>query len=241
MLQEPLEDVPTMVATCERRLAQAILSGTVQPGARLPPERTLAEQWGVNRVTVRGALQRLAAAGLLDVRQGRGYTVQDFRRAGGPDLLPHLLTLTQDDPEQHASLLADLLRIRRHLAAAALEAVAEQQPSAAPLARAVAAFADADPTRLDAIAAADLDVLAALLSMTGSTALQVCINPLAGVLAASPRLRAVMYARPAENLAGWQALLAWAQAPSPATIPAILGLIAARDQQTLAALRGYAP
>ena len=37
------------------------------------------------------ARQRLATAGLVDVRQGGSTTVRDFRRLGGLDLLPRLL------------------------------------------------------------------------------------------------------------------------------------------------------
>lgn len=237
-------DLSTVVASCAQRVLAAILGGQLLPGSRLPAERELAVQWGVNRVTVRGALHRLSAAGLLAVRQGRGYTVQDFRRAGGPDLLPHLLALSRGGPDPQAQrlLLADLLRVRRHLAAAALEAVAERRPSPAPLAAAVDAFgaaiASSGAVAVEGVATADLAVLGALLSMTGSPTLQLCLNPIAAVLSASPELRAQMYRHPLENLAGWRALLAWTSAPSPdpGAIPAFLALLAARDQQTLAAL-----
>ena len=40
---------------------------------------------------MREALQRLASAGYVDVRQGGSTTVRDFRRLGGLDLLPRLL------------------------------------------------------------------------------------------------------------------------------------------------------
>ena len=77
----------TSADTCFSHLRREILSGSFAPGSRLPPERKLAEDFGVGRVTVRSALTRLAAANLLSVRQGSGYVVQDYRRQGGPDLL----------------------------------------------------------------------------------------------------------------------------------------------------------
>ncbi|MFE9703280.1 FadR/GntR family transcriptional regulator [Streptomyces sp. NPDC005930] len=68
-----------------------VISGSLAPGENLPSERRLAEVLGVSRPAVREALQRLAHAGLVEVRQGDATTVRDIRRSGGLDLLPRLL------------------------------------------------------------------------------------------------------------------------------------------------------
>ena len=52
------------------QIRQAIVTGQLAQGDRLPPERELAEQFGVSRVTVRDALRGLEAMGLIDVRVG---------------------------------------------------------------------------------------------------------------------------------------------------------------------------
>jgi len=52
------------------QIRQAIVTGKLTQGSRLPPERELAEQFGVSRVTVRDALRALEAMGLLEVRVG---------------------------------------------------------------------------------------------------------------------------------------------------------------------------
>src|SRR5260370_39968207 len=52
------------------QIRQAIVTGKLTEGERLPPERTLAEQFGVSRVTVRDALRGLEAMGLVEVRVG---------------------------------------------------------------------------------------------------------------------------------------------------------------------------
>jgi DNA-binding FadR family transcriptional regulator len=54
------------------RLAQAIRLGVLAGGDRLPPERELADTFGVSRVTLREAIKALRAAGLLQSRRGRG-------------------------------------------------------------------------------------------------------------------------------------------------------------------------
>jgi DNA-binding FadR family transcriptional regulator len=52
------------------QIRQAIVTGRLSEGERLPPERELAEQFGVSRVTVRDALRALEAMGLIEVRVG---------------------------------------------------------------------------------------------------------------------------------------------------------------------------
>ncbi len=111
------------VDACAESLQAAILEGTHPAGERLPPERELATTFGVGRATVRSALGRLATRGLLEVRQGSGYAVRDFRRAGGMELLPQLAKLSDDRGE--LTIARELLRVRRHLAVALVERLAE--------------------------------------------------------------------------------------------------------------------
>ncbi|MCP2291247.1 FadR/GntR family transcriptional regulator [Nocardia amikacinitolerans] len=73
------------------QIAADVLSGELAPGSTLPSERQLAEALGVSRPAVREALQRLAAAGLVAVRQGDATTVLDYRRGAGLEVLPRLL------------------------------------------------------------------------------------------------------------------------------------------------------
>jgi GntR family transcriptional repressor for pyruvate dehydrogenase complex len=73
------------------QIVEEVLSGQMRPGEALPSERRLAEVLGVSRPTVREALKRLSAVGIIEVRQGDSTTVRDFRRHAGLDLLPSLL------------------------------------------------------------------------------------------------------------------------------------------------------
>ena len=58
-------------ADISAQIEQAIATGRLAPGDRLPPERALAEEHGVSRMTVRQALQTLEARGLLRRAIGR--------------------------------------------------------------------------------------------------------------------------------------------------------------------------
>jgi GntR family transcriptional repressor for pyruvate dehydrogenase complex len=53
------------------QLREAILSGRIRPGERLPGERQLCEELGVGRPTLREALRALEAVGMIEVRPGK--------------------------------------------------------------------------------------------------------------------------------------------------------------------------
>jgi len=61
-------------------IAARIAAGDLAPGDALPPERRLAELHGVSRVTVRRALEKLAADGLIEPRHGSGTFVTQRMR-----------------------------------------------------------------------------------------------------------------------------------------------------------------
>ncbi|MGD1070957.1 MAG: FadR/GntR family transcriptional regulator [Bryobacteraceae bacterium] len=59
-------------------LKDMISSGALQPGQKLPPERELARQFGVNRASIRQALKALDVMGIVYQRVGDGtYLTQD--------------------------------------------------------------------------------------------------------------------------------------------------------------------
>ena len=53
-------------------VAGRVVSGDLAPGARLPAERDLAEQWGVAYQTVRRAMRELRERGLVASVVGKG-------------------------------------------------------------------------------------------------------------------------------------------------------------------------
>lgn len=90
------------------RLESMIVEGTLKAGERLPAERALAEQMGVSRPSLREALQKLAAKGLLVSRQGGGNYVADSLGSTFSDPLLHLL-------ENNPGVQRDLLEFRHTL------------------------------------------------------------------------------------------------------------------------------
>ena len=71
----------------EKIIVTAILDGTYACGTALPNERSLAEQMGVTRPTLRETLQRLAAEGWITIHHGKPTVVNDYWQEGGLRLL----------------------------------------------------------------------------------------------------------------------------------------------------------
>jgi DNA-binding FadR family transcriptional regulator len=74
-----------------RILAEGILSGSYEPGEKLPTQRALAAELGVNMASVREAVKRLEQLRLVEVRHGDAMRVRDWREHGGLDVVAHVL------------------------------------------------------------------------------------------------------------------------------------------------------
>jgi GntR family transcriptional repressor for pyruvate dehydrogenase complex len=96
MKQAKLSDI--ILQTLETR----ILEGSLLPGQRLPPERELAKQFDVSRPSLREAIQKLEAKGLVVRRQGGGTFVCEALSAG---VMDPLLQLLSQSPEGQLDLL----------------------------------------------------------------------------------------------------------------------------------------
>ncbi len=60
-----------------QQIQRLIVDGRLKPGDLLPPERELAERFGVSRSSVRDAIRTLELVGLVVPRQGEGTVVAD--------------------------------------------------------------------------------------------------------------------------------------------------------------------
>ena len=60
-----------------QQMKEMLISGEWRAGEKIPSENELAELFGVSRITVRQALQKLSALGLLDTRVGEGTFVRE--------------------------------------------------------------------------------------------------------------------------------------------------------------------
>jgi DNA-binding FadR family transcriptional regulator len=169
-------------------LRATILAGAPPAGSRLAPERELALELGVNRLTLRAALARLEAEGLVRARQGDGVRVLPWRSSAGIELVPHLLR------SGDRSILAAFLELRRAVAAEAVAlAAARIRPSelAALDALAEAQATENDPT---AFARRDLAFGRAVLEAARNVPMLLLLNTVERVFDEQPELFAALHA-----------------------------------------------
>lgn len=75
MALQRVEKISAVDQICDS-IKRSIAEGTLTPGEKLTSEGQLAEIFGVNRFTVRLALQKLSALGLIETRVGEGSFVR---------------------------------------------------------------------------------------------------------------------------------------------------------------------
>lgn len=109
----------------EKILVTAILDGTYSCGTALPNERSLAEQMGVTRPTLRETLQRLAAEGWITIHHGKPTVVNDYWQEGGLRLLGTLSKYSDYLPN---GFITHLLEVRLTMLPSVAGRAARSQP-----------------------------------------------------------------------------------------------------------------
>lgn len=101
-------------------LLENIKSGVWKKGEKLPSENELCKMLQVSRSTVRIALQRLKALGLIEVKHGKGSYILDSRDIFEMKIDSHQLNLTQKE-------FFDLTILRESIEPKALELALERE------------------------------------------------------------------------------------------------------------------
>jgi DNA-binding FadR family transcriptional regulator len=163
---------------------------------KIPSERELAFALGVNRLTLRAALARLEALGLVTTRHGSGTVVTDWRERAGLDTLATWIgSLRPEDPSWH-ELIVSLLEVRRIIAAEAVGFAAARHTEADLDAMRSRAEEQQDRTR-DPIAFARGDVafVRAIVHAARNVALEMLLNTFARFPDEHPELVHVLFDR----------------------------------------------
>jgi len=219
-----------------RLLRARIFDGTWAVGAKLPPERTLAVDLDVNRLTLRAALAGLEAQGLVRARQGDGVRVLDLREHAGLDVIPDLVAAGED------GLVADLFAVRRAVAA---EAVALACGRARPedLAE-LEALAGSQATERDpqAYLQRDLAFARLLVRAARSLPMELLLNTFAPLYRARPGLAAALFAQREAVNNSYRGVIALVAAKDPELArDAVRSTLELIDRTTLENLTPEAP
>jgi GntR family transcriptional repressor for pyruvate dehydrogenase complex len=161
-----------------RRLVADVLSGRYETGERLPTQRALAAELGLNLASVREGVKRLEQLRLVDTRHGDGMHVRDWRADGGLDVLVRAVA---HGGALDAPLVGEVFEARRLLLAEA-SALAAARRSAAQaqlvdrLAREIAAAGDDEAAQ-----GLDFAFMATVIEAAGNVAFSLIANSIRDV------------------------------------------------------------
>jgi DNA-binding FadR family transcriptional regulator len=176
------------------RLRGEILAGRLPAGSRLPSERELSLALGVNRLTLRAALGRLEALGLVATRHGAGTVVTAWRERTGLDSLAAIIGSLAPHEPAWFELCVSMLELRRILATEAVALAAERHTPEQ--LEAIIAFANEQKTRVhDAVAYArgEFALERLIIRATGNLALELVLNTFARFPDDQPDVVAALY------------------------------------------------
>lgn len=170
------------------RLVAAILDGRYAPGDRLPSQRALAAEFGVNMASLRAAVDRLKQLRLVEVRHGEPMRVADWRRSGGLEILAYA---AGTEPALMVSLFeARAILLREAARLAADRATEDQRRELTSLAAAFAGATD-DDVRQET----DFAFMAGLIDASGNLVFTLIVNSMrASYLAQKDAYRAMVTA-----------------------------------------------
>jgi len=170
-------------------LVSAVVGGRYAPGERLPSQRALAAELGVNMASLREGIKRLEQLRLVEVRHGDAMRVRDWREHGGLDVLTHAAAA---DPELTAPLFeARRLLLREAARLAAVRRTGDHARILRELAEAFAAAADDQAAQ-----AIDLGYMGTVIEAAGNLVFTLIINSIRELyLAHAERYRPIVVGR----------------------------------------------
>ncbi len=104
----------TLSSQIRDQLLERITTGVLEPGARVPSERSLSEQFGVARTSVREAMQGLLSLGVVVRRGNRSFVAEQL-----PDV-------SFDEVDDRKQFVQQLFETRRLLEVPMIELAAER-------------------------------------------------------------------------------------------------------------------
>ena len=108
------------------QILRQISLGILRPGASLPTEPILAQQFGVSRTVIREAMRVLVSKGLLTVKHGSGMRVQPPQNWA---YLDPIILFEQVRAGRDVNILDELIEVRRLLEPEAAGLAAERRTS----------------------------------------------------------------------------------------------------------------
>ena len=160
-----------------QQVEESIQKGTLKPGDQLPPERELAEQFGVSRTAVREAVKALREKGMVEAYHGRGTFIMDGASYSIRLSLDRMMKVGQAEGSGYLVEVREILEPE----IAALAATRADEEDLASMREAVAVM-DASKEDPEAFIEADLDFHLALAEAAANPLILSLIDSIVGLL-----------------------------------------------------------
>ncbi len=159
-----------------QQVEESIHKGALKPGDQLPPERELAEQFGVSRTAVREAVKTLREKGMVEAYPGRGTFITD----GSSYTIRQSLDRMMRGGHENFAFLAEV----REILEPEIATLATERADAEDLAamREQVRVMDASKDDPEAYIEADLDFHLALAEAAGNPIILSLIDSIVGIL-----------------------------------------------------------
>jgi GntR family transcriptional repressor for pyruvate dehydrogenase complex len=217
-----------------RVLCEDILSGRYAPGEKLPTQRALAADLGVNMASIREAVKRLEQLRLVDVRHGDAMRVRDWRAHGGLDVIAHVLFRAGGLERE---TLASLMEARRLMLVETARLAAERRDAghARRLTELAARIGDAP----DAAAAQSLDwaFFAEIVEASGNLVFVLVMNSIRQLYFARAELFEALVGEPSQLAPLYRRAARAIDAGDPGRAASAVRRIAERQERLLARAR----
>jgi GntR family transcriptional repressor for pyruvate dehydrogenase complex len=160
-----------------QQIEESIVKGALKPGDQLPPERELAQRFGVSRTAVREAVKALREKGLVEAFSGRGTFITDGTTNAVRQSLDLMVRIGQPEGSTHLAEVRALLEPE----IAGLAATRIQESELVTMREAVALM-DRSGQDPDAYIEADLDFHLALAEAAANPLILSLLDSIVGLL-----------------------------------------------------------
>jgi GntR family transcriptional repressor for pyruvate dehydrogenase complex len=160
-----------------QQVEESILKGALKAGDQLPPERELAQQFGVSRTAVREAVKALREKGLVEAYPGRGTFITDGTSYAIRQSLDRMIRIGQPEGSGYLAEVREILEPE----IAALAATRADEQDLVSMREAVAVMDNAKRDS-EAFIEADLDFHLALAEAAANPLILTLIDSIVGLL-----------------------------------------------------------
>lgn len=189
----PLGQTKSITQQVEFELTKAIKTGTYLPGHKIPTEHELCQLFNVSRTSVREAVKKMSAKGIVDVKRGSGVYVSEISLKNASESLNMFFELSSDEDVILQTIEARLI-LEPPLAAEASKKRSEKHLNL--LEKNMNAMRNCDLMDKKKETELDNEFHRTLLSIADNDVLDLLLSPIFNLM---PKFKSNVYAKPSDG------------------------------------------